>query len=222
MDGLAYIYGYVYVCSLCVCVCRKTLGISTGGVHVRCHDVDRYRSPIEAVRMLIDTHTWSNPDEEYLTFEHVFSVEVVPFKQACISRNTEGCILFNNMLDLPRSLSQMPTLSTCSNLVVRARILARLIPLKVIPVFDSKAIVAYNLSMASRGPTSTREWVHYFPDFPDASPNPTLPPTLQPPHRGESSPRTLETLDSAMHKTSREIVYQARGGGKRSSIRRRR
>ncbi|KAI6092554.1 pheromone A receptor-domain-containing protein [Hypoxylon rubiginosum] len=40
-----------------------------------------------------------------------------------------------------------------------------------------------------------REWVHYFPDFPDESP-----------YRGESSPRTLETVDSTMHKTSRDIV----------------
>lgn len=78
----------------------KTLGISAGSAHVRIATMcSGTEAPIEAMRMLIDTHSWSNPEEGYLTFEHAFSVEVVPFKQAYISRNTEGCVLFNNMLD---------------------------------------------------------------------------------------------------------------------------
>ncbi|KAI1778140.1 hypothetical protein F4818DRAFT_456099 [Hypoxylon cercidicola] len=56
-------------------------------------------APVEAMRMGQAIASWLDPDKENLTMDHVFSVEVVPFKQNYIRRNTEGCIIFNNVLD---------------------------------------------------------------------------------------------------------------------------
>ena len=80
---------------------KKILKIdSTGPAHLRIATMcSGTEAPIEAMRMLQDMHSWTYPDDSYPTFDHVFSVEVVPYKQSYIRRNTEGSILFSNMLD---------------------------------------------------------------------------------------------------------------------------
>ncbi|KAI1806080.1 hypothetical protein F4811DRAFT_569594 [Daldinia bambusicola] len=56
-------------------------------------------SPIFALKMLQESFDRMRPDRQFLKFSHVFSAEIEPFKQAYIARNTEGAIIFNNVLD---------------------------------------------------------------------------------------------------------------------------
>ncbi|KAI1463863.1 uncharacterized protein F4812DRAFT_463192 [Daldinia caldariorum] len=56
-------------------------------------------SPIFALKMLQESFDRLQPDRQFFKFSHVFSAEIEPFKQAYIARNTEGAIIFNNVLD---------------------------------------------------------------------------------------------------------------------------
>ncbi|KAI1483020.1 hypothetical protein F4774DRAFT_406188 [Daldinia eschscholtzii] len=56
-------------------------------------------SPIFALKMLEEAFDRMQPGRQFLKFSHVFSAEIEPFKQAYIARNTEGAIIFNNVLD---------------------------------------------------------------------------------------------------------------------------
>ncbi|KAI1380681.1 hypothetical protein F4677DRAFT_194779 [Hypoxylon crocopeplum] len=77
----------------------KTL-ITGGGIQLRVATMcSGTEAPIFALEMLQDFWNRIQPEKEFLEFEHIFSVEIVPFKQAYILRNTSNSILFNNMRD---------------------------------------------------------------------------------------------------------------------------
>ncbi|KAI1105346.1 hypothetical protein F4804DRAFT_350865 [Jackrogersella minutella] len=56
-------------------------------------------APIFVLMIFRDEFERMFPGMNFLDFEHVFSVEVVPYKQSYIARNMEGTILFNDLLD---------------------------------------------------------------------------------------------------------------------------
>ncbi|KAI1416189.1 hypothetical protein F5Y13DRAFT_206216 [Hypoxylon sp. FL1857] len=56
-------------------------------------------APIWALKMLQEFFERTQPGRRFLNLSHVFSVEIVPFKQAYIARNAPGAILFNDVRD---------------------------------------------------------------------------------------------------------------------------
>ncbi|KAI2625705.1 hypothetical protein GGR54DRAFT_637484 [Hypoxylon sp. NC1633] len=68
-------------------------------------------APIFAVKMLFEFWSRLLPGEVSVDFSHVFSAEIVPFKQAYIARNTsKDTILFNDVQDFIHSVgSKAPT-----------------------------------------------------------------------------------------------------------------
>jgi len=73
-----------------------------GGFHFRVGTIcSGTEAPIFALKLIQESFQYHDQDstQRLVTFEHVFSVEIEPFKQAYISRNAPGSIVFRDVTD---------------------------------------------------------------------------------------------------------------------------
>ncbi|KAI1081089.1 hypothetical protein F5B20DRAFT_71375 [Whalleya microplaca] len=56
-------------------------------------------APVFSLKMIAEAFRRAHPEKQLLEFSHIFSAEIVDFKQAYISRNTEGSIIFRDVKD---------------------------------------------------------------------------------------------------------------------------
>lgn len=73
---------------------------SNGGFHLRVGTMcSGTEAPIFALRIINEISQSINDGQTFMEFDHLFSVENEPFKQAYISRNAPGSIVFRDVVD---------------------------------------------------------------------------------------------------------------------------
>jgi hypothetical protein len=76
--------------------------VAQGGLHMRVGTIcSGTEAPIFSLKLIQESFQYQDQasTQELITFEHVFSVEIEAFKQAYISRNAPGSIVFRDVTD---------------------------------------------------------------------------------------------------------------------------
>ncbi|GAW17076.1 hypothetical protein ANO14919_065260 [Xylariales sp. No.14919] len=85
---------------------------SNGGFQLRVGTIcSGTEAPIFSLKLIKETSQQITNDRPFMQFEHLFSVENEPFKQAYISRNAPGSIVFRDVVDFAdRNATAAPTI----------------------------------------------------------------------------------------------------------------
>ncbi|KAI1336882.1 hypothetical protein F5Y15DRAFT_189801 [Xylariaceae sp. FL0016] len=85
--------------------------LHNGGIHLRVATMcSGTEAPILSLNLIVESSRRLSHEQDFLSFDHLFSVEIEPFKQSYIARNAPGATVFRDVMDFRHHpLKEAPT-----------------------------------------------------------------------------------------------------------------